>query len=42
MSVLGKYKDSSFVEHIWENLVLSTIVVALIFLIIILLSRALY
>jgi len=34
MSVLEKFKDSSFVEHVWENLLLATIVLSLIFLIV--------
>jgi hypothetical protein len=34
MSVLEKLKDSSFVEHVWENLLLATIVLLLIFLIV--------
>jgi len=34
MSVLEKFKDSSFVEHVWGNLLLATIALSLIILIV--------
>jgi hypothetical protein len=36
MSVLEKFKVSSFVEHLWGNLLLAIIVISFIFLIVIL------
>jgi hypothetical protein len=42
MSVLEKLKHFPFVEHLWSNLLLATIVLSMIFLIVMLLSRALY
>jgi hypothetical protein len=34
MSVLEKFKHFPFVEHLWENLLLATIALSLIFLIV--------
>jgi len=42
MSVLEKFKHFPFVEHLWSNLLLAIILLSLIFLIVMLLSRALY
>ena len=42
MSVLEKFKDSSFMEHLRGNLLLATFFISLILLIVMLLSRSLY
>jgi hypothetical protein len=41
MSVFDIFKQSSFVEHLWHNVLVVTIVL-LVFLIVMLLSRPLY
>ncbi len=40
MRVLGKFKDFSFVEHLWSNLLLVIIVLSLILLIVMVLRKA--